>query len=188
MLMLRLKAHVISVKTIGKHIRNDGFQEVLQECNVKIKGPAKKRMKLPKGLKGQTAVILKKSVDPWLVKKDDVLILGPSQSKTIIKDILYQGNAPAIDPRDRTGVCNVLKRSVDIDLDGFNEDIIENHYLQATILPHYGARTQQIITRRTGLPNLFGTARYDKDDYIEFGGIEETIEGTFVQYPLHVAK
>ncbi len=171
--MQRILAKVLEVKRGKRGKDRLGFQFSQVECLVRIRGTARKTIRLPKGIIGKTAKISRQCLLPWEIKTGDYLVLDPQESKRVIAELL-----PTSHPRKaQPNMEHALLYSQDVDGDGFKEDILENAFLKAVIAPHYGARLWQLQTKSKKQNQLLGSGNYGRDGWVELGGVEESISG-----------
>ncbi len=126
------------------------------KCKIKVKGPASKGFKLPSNIQGKVGFITRECPDVWKIKAGDEIILDPSEIKTMIP-----------------------KKKNDINQDGYEEEVLENSFLKAIILPHLGARVSSLIYKTTGKDIFKPTLKYGKKEYVDFGGAIDLIEKDF---------
>ena len=169
--MQRLLVNVIRVERKRRYTR-EGLPHSQVECLVKVKGMARRSLRLPKGVKGKRTKILRECLLPWEVKPGDYLVLDPEETKRVIAEQI----PPTLSQRvEQPKVEEPLLYSQDINGDGFKENILENSFFKAVVAPHYGARLWELWTK--GVNQLYGAGSYDKGGYVELGGVEESLSG-----------
>jgi len=172
--MQRLLVKVLEVKREREYKNRQGLQFSQVECLVKVKDTARKALRLPKGMKGKTTKISRQCLLPWEIKPGDNLVLDPQESRKVIAELI----PPTLPQRiEQPNPRQALLYSQDVNHDGFKENILENSFLKAVIAPHYGARLWELWTKGKDQNQLFGSGNYDKDGYVELGGVEESISG-----------
>ncbi len=172
--MQRLLVKVLEVERKGEYWDKQGLQYSQVECLVKVKGAARKIFRLPKGIKGKRARILRQCLLPWEIKPGDSLVLDPQESKEVIRALIPPSPSQRV---EESPPEHALLYSQDVNLDGLKEDILENPFLKAVIGPHYGARLWELWTKRKGQNQLCGTGNYGREGWVELGGVEESTSG-----------
>jgi len=166
--LTRFLAEVVRKKVVKKGNRVQNFDCVILSLKVKIKGPARKTYKIPKGIVGKTFNIKRTYLKEWQIKKGELVVLNPEETSRCIKVFGKELN--------ERRWKNFLKQ--DINNDGLYEFVYNNNFIKAVISPHYGARLLQLWNKGTGNNELFGGGFFRDKGYIELGGIEETLSST----------
>jgi hypothetical protein len=120
---------------------------------------------MPAGLKGKQCTIERDCPKEWPFKKGTYLVLTEEETKRCLKK-----HAKPV--RKRTWKDFTIE---DSNNDGLAEYSYTNAFLKAVIAPHYGARLLELWNRHNGVNELFGSGFYESKDYVEMGGIEETL-------------
>lgn len=170
--MQRLLVNVLKVKRKRQYKNEEGLHYSQVECLVKVKGMARKSLRLPKKVKGKKTEVLRECLLPWEVKPGDYLVLDPEETKRVIAEQIPPTPSQRV---EQPNVPQPLLYSQDTNGDGFKENILENSFLKAVVAPHYGARLWELWTK--GVNHLFGRGNYDKNGYVELGGVEESVSG-----------
>jgi hypothetical protein len=161
----RLLAEVTKIIDRKKRPAIGNFDCELLTLRVRIKGSAKKTLKIPAGTKGKHCTIKRTYPKDWAAKKGNLLILTEEETKQCLR----KHTRPI---RRRKWKSFVME---DANSDGFAEYSYANSFLKAVIAPHYGARLLQLWNRFDNTNALFGGGFYESKGYVEMGGIEETL-------------
>ena len=163
--MLRLLAEVVRKRKKECTFRNKNFECETLSLTVRIKEPARKAYRIPKGIRGKLFKLERRFIRDWSINKGDFIVLNPEETRRCIRKL---GK-------------NITERRYkdftieDIDGDGYGEIIINNRFFKAVIAPHYGARLLQFINHGTKNNEFYGGNYIKNKGYIELGGIEETV-------------
>lgn len=163
--MIRFLTEVVASRKIKALEKIRNFDREVLSLKVKIKGPARKSYKIPKGIRGKTFTIERTCLKEWRIKKGNLIILNPEETRKCIKRL-----GKGIKEKNREDFTEK-----DIDGDGFPEILLDNPFIQGVVAPHYGARLLQIQNKGTGCNELYGGGYFERNGYIELGGIEETL-------------
>lgn len=165
-MVIRLLAEVTRVVKRKKRDPLENFERDYLTLHVRIKGSARKTLRLPSGLKGKQYTIARECLKDWPFKKGDYLILSEDETKDCI--LKYAKRI-----RMRKWKDFLIE---DINGDGYGEISYSNEFLKAVIAPHYGARLQQFWNLHDSTNELYGGGFHKDKGYIEMGGIEETLD------------
>lgn len=163
--MIRLLTEVIGRKRIKENNKIQNFDCETLSLKVRIKGPARKTYKIPKGIRRKIFTIKRTCLKDWSIEKGALIVLNPEETRRCI-EVLGKG------VQDRKWKDFVKQ---DIDGDGYYEIAFDNPFLKAVISPHYGARLWQLWNKGTDKNELHGGCFFKDKGYIELGGIEESI-------------
>jgi hypothetical protein len=172
--MQRLLVEVLEVKREKRYKNRQGLQCSQVDCLVKVKDTARKTLRLPKGIRGKRTKVTRQCLLPWEIKPGDNLVLDPQESRRVIAELIPPSFPQGI---EQPYLEQALLYSQDVNYDGLKENILENSFLKAIIAPHYGARLWELWAKGKNQNQLFGSGSYDKDGWVELGGVEESISG-----------
>jgi hypothetical protein len=160
-----LLAEVTKIINREKRSAIGNFDCELLTLRVRIKGSARKTLKIPSGVRGKHCSIKRIYPKDWSIKKGNFVILTEEETLQCL----------------RKHTRTIRKRKCrdfvveDANSDGFAEYSFTNSFLKAVIAPQYGARLLQLWNRFDNVNELHGCGCYEPKGYVEMGGFEETL-------------
>jgi len=130
--MQRLLGEVVRNERKRRYRGPNGLEHAECRTTVRVVGSAVEALAAPDRVVGRETTVRRDCVLPWTPKKGDLIVLGASESARILR---RRSRAGAEQP---TG--GVLLASRDVDVDGFEEDVLSNAFVTAAVQAHRGAR------------------------------------------------
>jgi hypothetical protein len=168
--MQRLLVQVQGKKLKKRYTASNGLGYGRYALTVEVQGPAVEALGLPDGVVGRRASITRDFLLPWVVKRGDLLVLDPAESARFLRP---RGRETA--RRAALPVSGADIVALDVDGDGFAEDVFRNVFATAAVQPHRGARVASLVGADGGDRFARPLDHIMAGKYVLLGGAEETI-------------
>ncbi|MBD3349349.1 MAG: hypothetical protein GF400_09180, partial [Candidatus Eisenbacteria bacterium] len=167
--MRRLLAEVRTEKFRRRYRRRNGLEYTEWRVRAAVVGSAVRSLSVPGRVVGKEITVHRDYLAPWRPRKGDLLVLDSSESARILCP-----RRPRLDP-PAAGERVATLRRVDVDRDGYAEDILSNAFVTAALQPHRGARLLS-LSGRSGTDLFARSESYTMaGQYILLGGSELVI-------------
>ncbi len=167
--MQRLLAEVRKKELERRYRAKNGLEYGRYTLRVRVVGSAVDALTVPRRVVGRDTSVRRDFLMPWVVKKGDLVALGPDESARLLKPRrarLAEGLP--------TGAC-VRAEFGDVDRDGYKEDVMANRFARAVLAPHRGARLSS-LSGPDGVDRFAHPFDYTMaGKYILLGGAEQLI-------------
>jgi hypothetical protein len=168
--MQRLLVKITDKRLTRRSRDRNGLAYGRYALRVRVEGGAIDALSVPERFVGREASLARDFLMPWTPKKGDPLVLDPDESARIL--------CPRARPaRGRPFLGGRVRAdSIDIDRDGFPEDVITGRFATIAVQPHRGARLAALLdpARHDRLGHTFDYLAEGK--YVLLGGTEGIVE------------
>ncbi len=165
----RLLAEVTTVDLAKSRRDRSGLEYDRYDVRARVLGSAMEALPAPDGVVGRDVRLVRECLRPWKVRKGDLLVLDPAESARVLCR-----RRPRAE-EDLPSGAGVRLETLDIDRDGFEEQVVSNAFARAVFQWHRGARLAS-LEGASGSDRLTRSYEYlMAGKYILLGGVEPFI-------------